>query len=156
MLEIGNPAPGFTLSNQHGKMVSLKDFTGQKVVVYFYSKDNTSGCIRQAESFVKLYDEFKKLNMAVIGISKDTTAAHAKFAAKLELPFSILADPELGVIKAYDVWHEKNMYGKKVLGVVRSSFIIDEQGKILKAYNKVKPDLNAGEILEFIKQGQRP
>ena len=151
MLETGSPAPVFALPDQQGKMVSLKDFAGQKVVVYFYSRDNTAGCTRQAEAFAKLYDEFKKLNVAVIGISKDTETSHAKFAQKLDLPFTILADPELSAIKAYDVWHEKNMYGKKVFGVVRSSFIIDEQGKILKAYSKVKPDLNAGEVLEFLK-----
>lgn len=151
MLEPGKPAPQFTLPDQNGNMVSLQDFVGRKVVLYFYSRDNTAGCTRQAQSFAALYDEFKKLDVAVIGISKDTVASHGKFAVKYELPFTILSDPELTAIKAYDVWQEKKMYGKVSFGVVRSSFVVDEKGVLIKVYNKVKPDANAQEVLDFIK-----
>lgn len=152
MLQEGIKAPEFTLPDQNGKMVALKDFLGKVVVVYFYSRDNTAGCTRQAQAFAALYDKFEKLGVVVIGISKDTETSHAKFAAKYELPFILLADPELTTLKAYDVWHEKNMYGKKVFGVVRSSFVIDEKGVLLKVYNKAKPDTNAQDVLDFIKE----
>lgn len=151
MLAEGTKAPDFTLPDQTGKMVSLKDYLGQKVVVYFYSKDGTAGCTRQAQGFAALYNEFRKLNVAVIGISKDTETAHGKFAAKYELPFTLLADPEHTALTAYDVWKEKNMYGKKVMGVIRSSYVIDEKGIIIKADGKVKPDDNARQVLDFLK-----
>lgn len=154
MLKEGSPAPQFTLTSQNGQKVALKDFLGQTVVVYFYSRDNTAGCTLQATGYAALYKEFQKLNVAVIGISKDTATSHAEFAAKNALGFTLLADPELTAIKAYDVWREKNMYGKKVFGVVRSSFIIDANGVLLKAFTRVKPATDAKNALEFIKAHQ--
>ena len=151
MLQAGTKAPQFALPDQNGATVALKDFLGQKVVVYFYSRDNSGGCTRQAQGYAALHGEFQKLGVAVIGISKDTTASHAKFTAKYELPFTLLSDPELTAIKAYDVWQEKKMYGKVSFGVVRSSFIIDEKGTLLKVSSKVKPDTDAQKALDFIK-----
>lgn len=151
MLQEGTTAPQFTLPDQNGAQVALKDFLGKKVVVYFYSRDNTGGCTRQAQGYAALYDEFRKLGVTVIGISKDTTASHGKFAAKYELPFILLSDPELTAIKAYDVWQEKKMYGKVSFGVVRSSFVIDEEGRLIKVFSKVKPDTDAQTVLDFIK-----
>ena len=150
MLEINMKAPDFCLEDKNGKSISLSDFLGKKVVLYFYPKDNTSGCTRQACAFAGLYSEFKKRNVEVIGISKDSVASHIKFAEKHNLPFVLLSDPELKAIKAYDVWQEKKLYGKVSMGVVRTTFIIDEKGNIQKIMPKVKPDTNASEILEFI------
>lgn len=147
MLEKGNKAPDFTLSDKDGNNVSLSDFRGKKVVLYFYPKDNTPGCTRQACAFAGLYGEFKKKNVEVIGISKDSVASHQKFAEKHGLNFVLLSDPELTAIKAYGVWQEKKLYGKIGLGVVRTTFIIDENGIIEKVMPKVKPDTNAAEIL---------
>ncbi|MGN0595792.1 MAG: thioredoxin-dependent thiol peroxidase [Ruminiclostridium sp.] len=147
MLEKGNKAPDFTLSDKDGNNVSLSDFRGKKVVLYFYPKDNTPGCTRQACAFAGLYGEFKKKNVEVIGISKDSVASHQKFAEKHGLNFVLLSDPELIAIKAYGVWQEKKLYGKIGLGVVRTTFIIDENGVIEKVMPKVKPDTNAAEIL---------
>ena len=147
MLEKGNKAPDFTLSDKDGNNVSLSDFRGKKVVLYFYPKDNTPGCTRQACAFAGLYGEFKKKNVEVIGISKDSVASHQKFAEKHGLNFVLLSDPELVAIKAYGVWQEKKLYGKIGLGVVRTTFIIDENGVIEKVMPKVKPDTNAAEIL---------
>jgi len=147
MLETGMKAPDFTLSDQNGNEVSLSDFAGKKVVLYFYPKDNTPGCTRQACAFAGSYDAFKALDVVVIGVSKDSVASHVKFAAKYNLPFVLLADPELQAIKAYDVWQEKKLYGKVSMGVVRTTYIIDENGMIEKAMPKVKPDTNAKEIL---------
>ena len=151
MLRIGVKAPNFTLQDKNGNSVSLSDFLGKKVVVYFYPKDNTPGCTRQACAFASNYEKFNALDVTVIGISKDSVASHQKFAEKFALPFILLADPELEVIKAYGVWQEKKNYGKTAMGVVRSSFIIDEKGIIEHAMPKVKPDTNAEEILERLK-----
>ena len=150
MLETGVKAPDFTLLNQDGHSVSLSDFLGRKVVLYFYPKDNTPGCTRQACAFAASYAAFREMDAVVIGVSKDSAASHAKFAAKYDLPFVLLADPELEAIKAYDVWQEKKLYGKVSMGVVRTTYIIDENGIIEKAMPKVKPDTNAQEILEYL------
>lgn len=147
MLEVGSVAPEFTLADRDGNKVSLSDFRGQKVVLYFYPKDNTPGCTRQACAFAHVYEGFKSKDVAVIGISRDSVASHAKFAEKYSLPFTILSDPELVAIKAYGVWQEKKLYGKVTFGVVRTTFIIDENGYIEKVMKKVKPDTNAEEIL---------
>ena len=143
-------APDFTLSNQEGVPVSLSDFLGKKVVLYFYPKDNTPGCTRQACAFAGSYEAFKTRDVVVIGVSKDSAASHAKFAQKYGLPFIMLSDPELQAIKAYDVWQEKKLYGKVSMGVVRTTYVIDEQGMIEKVMPKVKPDTNAAEILAYL------
>ncbi|MGN0614487.1 MAG: thioredoxin-dependent thiol peroxidase [Porcipelethomonas sp.] len=150
MLEAGTKAPDFTLPDKDGNEVSLSDFAGRKVVLYFYPRDNTPGCTRQACAFAANYDAFQQKNIAVIGISKDSTASHQKFAQKHDLPFILLSDPELAAIQAYDVWKEKKMYGKVSMGVVRSTYIIDENGIIEKTMPKVKPDTNAEEILAYL------
>ncbi len=150
MLEIGAKAPDFTLFDKDGNSVSLSGFLGKKVVLYFYPKDNTPGCTRQACAFAASYEALKSLDAVVIGVSKDSVASHAKFAAKHDLPFILLADPELEVIKAYDVWQEKKLYGKVSMGVVRTTYVIDENGVIEKAMPKVKPDTNAAEILAYL------
>ena len=150
MLEKGVKAPDFTLINQEGEPVSLSGFLGKKVVLYFYPKDNTPGCTRQACAFAGSYEAFKARDVVVIGVSKDSAASHAKFAQKYGLPFILLSDPELQTIKAYDVWQEKKLYGKVSMGVVRTTYIIDEQGIIEKVMPKVKPDTNAAEILSLL------
>ena len=150
MLEVGTKAPEFTLPDKDGKPVSLTDFAGKKVVLYFYPKDNTPGCTRQACAFAGAYEEFEKINVVVIGVSKDSAASHQKFAEKHGLPFILLSDPELTAIQAYGVWQEKKLYGKVSMGVVRSTFVINENGMIEKAMPKVKPDTNAAEILEYL------
>ena len=132
MLEIGAKAPDFTLSDKDGNAVSLSDFAGKKVVLYFYPKDNTPGCTRQACAFAASYEAFKSVDAVVIGVSKDSVASHAKFAAKHDLPFILIADPELEAIKAYDVWQEKKLYGKVGMGIVRTTYVIDENGVIEK------------------------
>ena len=147
MLEVGTKAPVFTLPDQNGNSVTLSDFLGKKVVLYFYPKDNTPGCTKQACAFAGAYEQFKSKDIAVIGVSKDSTASHVKFAEKYNLPFLLLSDPEHQVIEAYGVWQEKKLYGKVSMGVVRSTYIIDEQGMIEKVMPKVKPDTNAAEIL---------
>ena len=153
MLKENDKAPDFSLISDEGKKINLKDFRGKKVILYFYPKDNTPGCTRQACAFAKAYDEFKKDNIVVIGISKDSVASHQKFAEKYSLPFVILSDPELLAIKAYDVWQEKKLYGKVSMGVVRTTYIINEQGIIEKVMPKVKPDTNAADILAYLKNG---
>lgn len=150
MLEIGQKAPNFTLLDKDGNSVSLSDFLGKKVVVYFYPKDNTSGCTKQACAFAQNHQAFTDKNTVVIGISKDSVASHTKFAQKYELPFILLSDPELQAIQAYDVWQEKKTCGKVSMGVVRTTFLIDEQGMIEKIMAKVKPDTNAEEILAYL------
>lgn len=150
MLEAGIKAPDFTLKDKDDNEVSLSDFSGRKVVVYFYPKDSTPGCTRQACAFAADFSAYEEKNIAVIGISKDSTASHRRFAEKNGLPFILLSDPELEAIKAYDVWQEKKMYGKVSMGVVRSSYLIDENGFIELALPKVKPDTNSKEILQFI------
>ena len=144
MLEVGQKAPEFTLPDQNGNLVSLSDFRGKKVIVYFYSKDNTAGCTKQTCTFAEQYPAFEEKGAVILGISKDPVSSHQKFAAKYQLPFSILSDPEFHVLEAYDVRKEKNMYGKKVMGIVRSSYLIDENGIIEKVHAKVKPEENAG------------
>ena len=151
MLEINQFAPDFTLFDQDGNSVSLSDFRGKKVVLYFYPRDNTPGCTRQACAFAAAYDAFREIDAVIIGISKDSTASHRKFADKYNLPFILLSDPELQAIQAFGVWQEKKNYGKVSMGVVRTTFIIDAEGKIEKIMPKVKPDTNAAEILEYLK-----
>ena len=150
MLQPGTQAPDFCLNDQNGAPVRLSDFFGKRIVLYFYPRDNTPGCTRQACAFAGAYDAFKAQDIAVIGVSKDSVASHAKFAAKYELPFILLADPELQALKAYDVWQEKKLYGKVSMGVVRTTYVIDEQGVIEKVMPKVKPDTNAAEILAYL------
>lgn len=147
MLNNGDKAPDFTLKDKDGKDVSLSDFLGKKIVLYFYPRDNTPGCTRQACAFAGLYREFQNKNVEVIGISKDSVTSHVKFAEKYNLPFVLLSDPELNAIKPYGVWQEKKLYGKTSFGVVRTTFIINENGIIEKIMPKVKPDTNAQEIL---------
>ena len=152
MLEVGTKAPAFTLPDQDGNLVSLSDFAGKKVVLYFYPRDNTPGCTRQAVAFAAAWEELQQHNAVVIGISKDSVASHQKFATKNNLPFVLLSDPERAAIEAYGVWQEKKLYGKVSMGVVRSTYIIDEQGVIEKVMPKVKPDANAGDILAYLKE----
>ncbi len=147
MLKAGDKAPSFTLPDKDGKPTSLSDFLGKRVVLYFYPKDNTPGCTRQACAFAGAYSAFKNKNVEVIGISRDSVASHVKFAEKYSLPFTILSDSELSAIQAYGVWQEKKNYGKTSMGVVRTTFIINENGIIEKIMPKVKPDTNAQEIL---------
>ena len=150
MLEVGMKAPDFTLLDKLGNEVHLSDYLGKKVVLYFYPKDNTSGCTKQACSFALNYNNFQEKNAIVIGISKDSVSSHLKFAEKYELPFVLLSDPELQAIQAYGVWQEKKLYGKVSMGVVRSTYLIDENGIIEKVMPKVKPDTNAEEILAYL------
>ena len=150
MFKIGDKAPIFTLKDKDGNEVSLSDFLGKKTVIYFYPKDNTPGCTRQACGFAAAYAEFEKRGVAVIGISKDSVASHVKFAEKYQLPFILLSDPELEAITAYGVWQEKKMCGKVGLGVVRTTFIIDENGDIAAVMPKVKPDTNAADVLALL------
>lgn len=151
MLEIGSKAPDFTLMDQYGREISLSNFLGRKVILYFYPRDNTPGCTRQACAFAKTYEEFKALGAEVIGVSKDSVASHQKFADKHDLPFILLSDPEITVLQAYEVWQEKKLYGKVSMGVVRSTYLIDENGCVEKAMPKVKPDNNADELLAFLR-----
>ncbi len=150
MLTENIKAPDFTLYDKDGNEISLSSFIGKKVVLYFYPKDNTPGCTRQACAFAASYEVFKSKNIVVIGISKDSTESHKKFAQKYNLPFILLSDPELIAIKAYDVWQEKKMCGKVGMGVVRTTYIIDEKGFIEKVMPKVKPDTNAAEIAVYL------
>ena len=150
MLEIGMKAPDFSLPDKDGNTVRLSDFQGKKVVLYFYPKDNTPGCTRQACAFAASYEQFKTQDIVVIGISKDSAASHLKFAQKYDLPFILLSDPQLQAIQAYGVWQEKKLYGKVSMGVVRTTYIIDEQGNIEKVMPKVKPDTNAADILIYL------
>ena len=152
MLKVGTEATSFTLPNQKGELVRLSDFAGKKVILYFYSKDNTPGCTRQACAFARNYGEFQKENAVVIGVSKDSVASHLRFAEKYGLPFILLADPELQAIRAYGVWQEKKLYGKVSMGVVRSTYLINEEGIIEKVMPKVKPDTNAEEFLAYLKE----
>ncbi len=151
MLENGMKAPDFELIDQNGSTVRLSDFAGKKVVLYFYPRDNTPGCTRQACAFAGAYQAFRTADVVVIGVSKDSVASHQKFAQKYELPFILLADPELQAIQAYGVWQEKKACGKVSMGVVRSTFIIDENGMVEKVMPKVKPDTNAEDILQYLK-----
>ena len=147
MLEIGTKAPAFTLPDQNGEIHSLSEYRGKKVILYFYPKDNTPGCTRQACAFAGAYEAFRAANVVVIGVSKDSVASHVKFAEKYSLPFILLADPEKEAIRAYDVWQEKNNYGKVTMGVVRTTYLIDENGMIVKAFGKVKAAGNPAQML---------
>ncbi|MBR4420902.1 MAG: thioredoxin-dependent thiol peroxidase [Erysipelotrichaceae bacterium] len=148
MLETGKKAPDFTLPDQDGNAVSLKDFRGQKVILYFYPKDMTSGCTKQACGFAELYPQFREKDAVVLGVSKDSVASHKKFEEKYGLPFRLLSDEGLDVIKAYDVWKEKSNYGKKYMGIVRTTYLIDEKGYLIKALDKVKAAENPAQMLE--------
>lgn len=150
MLEIGTQAPNFELPNQDGEMIKLSDFRGKKVILYFYPKDNTSGCTKQACAFAENYSAFQERGAVVIGISKDSVKSHKNFVTKYELPFILLSDSDINVIQQYDVWHEKKMCGKTYMGIVRSTYLIDENGIINKAYEKVKPAENAQQMLKEI------
>ncbi len=150
MLEIGIKAPEFSLPDQNGQMHSLKDYKGKKVVLYFYPKDMTSGCSKQACRFAELYPQFREKDAVILGVSKDSVSSHKKFEEKFGLPFTILSDPEQEVIKAYDVLKEKSMYGRKYMGVVRSTYLIDEKGKIVKAFGNVKATENPDQMLNEI------
>ena len=154
MLEAGIKAPEFTLPDKDGNNVSLSDFKGKKVVLYFYPKDSTPGCTKQACGFRDSYEDYKNLGVTIIGISKDSVKSHSNFAEKQNLPFILLSDTELEVIKAYDVWQAKKNYGKVSMGVVRTTYIIDENGVIEKVYKKVKTAENASEILEYLNEKQ--
>lgn len=151
MLEAGTKAPDFTLPDKEGNTVSLSDFAGKKVILYFYPRDNTPGCTRQAQGFAAEYEALKASGAEVIGISKDSVSSHQKFADKYELPFILLSDTELEAIKAYDVWQEKKMYGKVSMGVVRTAYVIGEGGVIEKVMSKVKPDTNAALVMDYLK-----
>ena len=147
MLEVGTKAPDFTLPDQNGNMHSLSEYRGKKVILYFYPKDNTPGCTKQACGFAERYPQFTEKGAVVLGVSKDSVASHKKFEEKYGLPFTILSDPELVAIQAYDVWQEKKNYGKTYMGVVRTTYLIDENGKIVKAFDKVKAADNPEQML---------
>lgn len=148
MLEVGTKAPAFELPDQNGVVHTLEEYRGKKVVLYFYPKDNTPGCTKQACNFGELYPQFTEKGAVVLGVSKDSVASHKKFEEKYHLPFTLLSDPELSCIQAYDVWKEKVNYGKKSMGVVRTTYLIDENGMIEKAFNKVKAEKNPEQMLE--------
>ena len=150
MLELNSMAPDFELPDQNGEMRKLSDFRGKKVVLYFYPKDNTSGCTKQACGFTALSSQFKEKNAVIIGVSKDSVASHKRFEEKQNLGITLIADPDLVAIKAFDVWHEKTMCGKTSMGVVRTTYVIDEEGKIINASEKVKADKNPNDTLELL------
>ena len=150
MLEVGTKAPDFTLPDQIGQMHTLSQYRGTKVILYFYPKDNTSGCTKQACGFGELYPHFREKGVVVIGVSKDSVASHKKFEEKYSLPFTLLSDTELDAIRSYDVWHEKAMAGKRYMGVVRTTYLIDEQGVIIRAEGKVKAAENPTQMLELV------
>lgn len=154
MLETGIKAPDFTLLNQDGESVTLSQYLGKKIILYFYPKDNTPGCTKQACGFAQLYPDFHEKGAVILGVSKDSVKSHKKFQEKYQLPFTLLSDPELQVIQAYDVWKEKNMYGKKVMGVVRTTYLINEEGIIEKAYTKVKAAQNPEDMMEVLNASQ--
>lgn len=150
MLPINTPAPEFALLDQNGELRRLSDFRGQKVILYFYPKDMTTGCTKQACSFRDLMPQFREKGAVVLGVSRDSVASHKKFESAHGLPFPLLSDPELSVIRAYDVWKEKKNYGKVTMGVVRTTYLIDENGIIVKAFDKVKAAENPGQMLEVL------
>lgn len=150
MLEVGTKAPDFSLPDQNGELHTLSEYVGKKLVLYFYPKDNTPGCTKQACGFGELLPLFSEKGAVVVGVSKDSVASHKKFEAKFNLPFTLLSDPELQAIQAYDVWQEKKLYGKVSMGVVRTTYLIDEQGVIIKAMTKVKAADNPKEMLESL------
>ncbi|MGN0308036.1 MAG: thioredoxin-dependent thiol peroxidase [Lachnospiraceae bacterium] len=148
MLTIGAKAPEFSLPDQNGVIHTLKEYAGKKVILYFYPKDNTPGCTKQACGFSERSPQFQEKGAVIIGISKDSVASHKRFEEKYGLNFTLLADPELGVIKAYDVWQEKKLYGKVSMGIVRTTYLIDEEGTIIKAWDKVKAAENPQQMLD--------
>ncbi len=150
MLEIGTKAPAFTLPDQNGEMRSLSDYRGRKVILYFYPKDMTSGCTKQACGFAELYPQFEEKGAVVLGVSKDSAASHKRFEEKYGLPITLLADVDTEVIRAYDVWKEKMNYGKVSMGVVRTTYLIDEDGVIVKAFDKVKAAENPAQMLTLL------
>ena len=150
MLPTGIQAPSFALPDQNGRTHALEEYRGQKVVLYFYPKDNTPGCTKQACAFGELYPQFTEKGAVVLGVSKDSVASHKKFAEKYGLPFPLLSDEGLEAIRAYDVWQEKNMYGKKTMGVVRTTYLIDENGVIVRAFSKVKAEENPQQMLDTL------
>ena len=150
MIEVGAQAPDFTLRDAQGNAVSLKDYRGKKVVLYFYPRDNTPGCTREACAFREAHGQFQAQNAVVLGVSKDSVASHKKFEEKYGLPFPLLSDEGLEAIRAYDVWQEKNMYGKKTMGVVRTTYLIDESGVIVRAFGKVKAAENPQQMLDML------
>ena len=150
MLEIGTKAPEFTLPDQNGEQHSLSEYQGKKVILYFYPKDNTAGCTKQACGFGELYPQFTEKDAVILGVSKDSVASHKKFEEKYELPFTLLSDVDKEVIQAYDVWKEKKMYGKVSMGVVRTTYLINEEGIIEKAFDKVKAAENPAQMLELL------
>ena len=150
MLAIGTQAPSFSLPDQNGQMHTLEEYRGKKVILYFYPKDNTAGCTKQACAFGELYPQFMEKGAVVLGVSKDSVASHKKFEEKYGLPFTLLSDEGLAAIKAYDVWQEKNMYGRKTMGVVRTTYLIDEQGVIARAFGKVKAGENPQQMLDCL------
>ena len=152
MLECHAHAPEFALQNQNGDEVRLEDYRGKKVVLYFYPKDNTAGCTAQACGFAELYPHFREKGAVILGVSKDSVASHKRFEEKYGLPFTLLSDPELSVIKAYGVWQEKKLYGKVSMGVVRTTYLIDEQGMIVKALGKVKAAENPAQMLKALEE----
>lgn len=151
MLQVGNKAPNFTLNDKDGNKVSLDDFLGKKVVLYFYPKDNTPGCTKQACNFGANIKKFNENNVVIIGISKDSEKSHQNFANKYDLPFILLSDPDKVAIEKFGVWKEKKLYGKLGFGVIRTTFIIDENGNIEKIFNNVKASENTEEVLEYLK-----
>ena len=151
MLTVGTKAPDFTLPDQNGEMRTLSDYKGQKVILYFYPKDMTSGCTKQACTFGELYPQFREKGAVVLGVSKDSVESHKKFEEKYGLPFTLLSDPEKTVIQTYDVWKEKKLYGKVSMGVVRTTYLIDEEGMIIKAFDKVKAAENPGQMLNELR-----
>lgn len=150
MLEINTKAPDFALADQHGNIVHLSDFLGKKVVLYFYPKDNTPGCTKEACAFKSMYEAFRSKDIEVIGVSKDSPASHKKFIAKYELPFTLLSDPQTNMLQEYEVWKKKKLAGHEYMGVVRSTYIINEEGRILHAMEKVNPEKNPLEVAEYL------
>ena len=150
MLEIGTKAPEFSLPDENGEIRNLSDYKGKKLILYFYPKDNTPGCTKQACGFADLYPQFSEKDVEIVGISKDSVASHKKFKEKYSLPFTILSDTELQTIQAYDVWKEKKLYGKTSMGIVRTTYLLDENGVIIKAMDKVKAAENPEEMLEML------
>ncbi len=148
MLEVGMKAPAFSLPDQNGEMHTLEDYKGKKVILYFYPKDSTAGCTKQACGFADLYPQFMEKGAVILGVSKDSVKSHKNFETKYNLPFTLLSDPELSCIQAYDVWKEKKNYGKVSMGVVRTTYLIDEDGVIVKVFNKVKAAENPAQMLE--------
>jgi thioredoxin-dependent peroxiredoxin len=152
MVDEGKKAPMFTLENQDGKKISLKDFAGKNVILYFYPKDNTSGCTKEACNFRDDFPKFGKMNAVILGVSPDSVQSHKKFSQKYKLPFDLLSDEKKQVLEKYGVWKEKSMYGRKYMGVERSTFVIDKTGKVMKIFRKVKVENHNDEVMKVIKE----